>query len=138
MMPAATGHPTSGLESTPRPLFAVRNLQVDFLTADGPVRAVDGVDFAVDSGRTLGIVGESGSGKTVSTLAALGLLPGRTPIRVSGRELHGEMNVDDDRGHADMRMTLRGPKGESMVHVIASRAHGAWSTRTVDVEGPAR
>ncbi|WP_162823818.1 cytochrome c oxidase assembly factor Coa1 family protein [Lysobacter sp. TY2-98] len=64
--------------------------------------------------------------------AALG-----TPIRVSGRELHGEMNVDDQRGHADMRMTLRGPKGERMVHVVASRNGGAWSTQTVNVEGPA-
>ncbi|WP_133499019.1 cytochrome c oxidase assembly factor Coa1 family protein [Cognatilysobacter terrigena] len=65
--------------------------------------------------------------------AALGV-----PITVSGRELHGEMNVDDGRGHADMRMTLRGPKGERLVHVVASRSGGAWATQTVNVEGPAR
>ncbi|WP_407910265.1 cytochrome c oxidase assembly factor Coa1 family protein [Lysobacter claricitrinus] len=61
-----------------------------------------------------------------------------TPVSVSGRELHGEMNVDDSRGHADMRMTLRGPKGESMVHVVARRERGTWATETVNLEGPPR
>ncbi len=57
-------------------LLEVENLTVSFPTADGVVRAVRGVSFGVDSGRTLGIVGESGSGKTVLTQTLLGLTPG--------------------------------------------------------------
>jgi len=57
-------------------LLEVENLTVSFTTADGVVRAVRGVSFAVDSGQTLGIVGESGSGKTVLTQTLLALTPG--------------------------------------------------------------
>jgi oligopeptide/dipeptide ABC transporter ATP-binding protein len=57
-------------------LLEVRDLRVSFSTADGVVRAVRGVSFDVDAGRTIGIVGESGSGKTVLTQTLLGLTPG--------------------------------------------------------------
>ena len=46
---------------------------VHFPTDDGLVKAVDGVSYSLDKGRTLGIVGESGSGKTVSSLTIMGL-----------------------------------------------------------------
>jgi oligopeptide/dipeptide ABC transporter ATP-binding protein len=57
-------------------LLEVQDLKVSFSTADGVVRAVRGVSFGVEPGRTLGIVGESGSGKTVLTQTLLGLTPG--------------------------------------------------------------
>jgi oligopeptide/dipeptide ABC transporter ATP-binding protein len=57
-------------------LLEVTDLTVSFPTADGVVRAVRGVSFGVEAGRTLGIVGESGSGKTVLTQTLLGLTPG--------------------------------------------------------------
>jgi oligopeptide/dipeptide ABC transporter ATP-binding protein len=57
-------------------LLEVTDLTVSFPTADGVVRAVRGVSFDVEAGRTLGIVGESGSGKTVLTQTLLGLTPG--------------------------------------------------------------
>jgi ABC-type dipeptide/oligopeptide/nickel transport system ATPase component len=47
-------------------LLRVENLQVGFDTEAGLLRAVDGVSFEVDSGRTHGLVGESGCGKSVS------------------------------------------------------------------------
>ncbi len=56
-------------------LLEIRNLTVEFQTAQGPFRAVDGVDMTVDQGEVLGVVGESGSGKSVTVLALMGLLP---------------------------------------------------------------
>jgi dipeptide transport system ATP-binding protein len=56
-------------------LLEIRNLSVEFLTALGPFRAVDGIDIALEEGDLLGVVGESGSGKSVTMLALMGLLP---------------------------------------------------------------
>lgn len=59
--------PTSGA------MLEVQDLRIHFPTDDGLVKAVDGISFALDRGRTLGIVGESGSGKSVTSLGIMGL-----------------------------------------------------------------
>lgn len=56
-------------------LLEIQNLTVEFETATGWFKAVDGVSLSVDAGEVLAIVGESGSGKSVSMLAVMGLLP---------------------------------------------------------------
>ncbi|MEO7397613.1 MAG: ABC transporter ATP-binding protein [Ilumatobacteraceae bacterium] len=63
------------------PLLEVRDLETHFSTALGVVRAVDGVSFTLDRGRSLGIVGESGCGKTILSRSIMGLLPKRNTIR---------------------------------------------------------
>ncbi|TDG13365.1 ABC transporter ATP-binding protein [Seongchinamella unica] len=74
-------------------LLEVDNLQVEFATDEGRVRAVDGVSFNIEAGQTLGIVGESGCGKSVTALSVMRLLPqpmgqiAGGAVRFRGREL---------------------------------------------------
>ena len=65
-------------------LLEVVDLKTHFRTDDGIVKAVDGVNFSVEKGKTLGIVGESGCGKSVTCLTIMGLNPRRNTI-TSGR-----------------------------------------------------
>jgi peptide/nickel transport system ATP-binding protein len=67
-------------------LLEIRALQTEFVTDDGVVRAVDGVDLAIDRGETLGLVGESGCGKTVTALSVLKLIP-MPPGRIAGGQI---------------------------------------------------
>jgi oligopeptide/dipeptide ABC transporter ATP-binding protein len=67
-------------------LLEVRGLQTQFATDVGVVRAVDGISFTIDAGRTLGMVGESGCGKSVTALSILRLVPS-PPGRIVGGEI---------------------------------------------------
>jgi len=74
------------------PTLKVENLRTHFFTKQGVVKAVDGVSFAVERGRVLGLVGESGSGKSVTGFSVMGLVdpPGRIVaggILLNGRDL---------------------------------------------------
>ncbi|WP_077962290.1 ABC transporter ATP-binding protein [Ensifer adhaerens] len=82
-------------------LLEIENLVVEFQTASGPFRAVNGVSMKVHEGEVLAIVGESGSGKSVSMLAAMGLLPWTAKVTAdklafNGRDLLG-MSANERR-----------------------------------------
>ena len=70
---------TSNNEALGSPLLQVKGLETHFFTDEGTVRAVDGAEFNVYAGRTLGIVGESGCGKSVTAKSILQIVdrPGR-------------------------------------------------------------
>ena len=55
-------------------LIEVKNLKTNFYTIGGVVRAVNGVDFAIEREKTLGVVGESGCGKSVTALSIMRLI----------------------------------------------------------------
>ena len=56
-------------------LLKVDGLSVSFVTRNGIIKAVEGISFTVDRGKTTAIIGESGSGKSVSCYSLLGLIP---------------------------------------------------------------
>ena len=89
-------------------LLEVRGLRTYFHTDRGLFRAVDGIDFSVDRGKTVGLVGESGCGKSVTSLSVMGLVaspPGQVEaeaVKFDGRDVLGLS--------ADERRKLRGSK----------------------------
>ncbi|MEP6813831.1 MAG: ABC transporter ATP-binding protein, partial [Actinomycetota bacterium] len=98
------------------PLLRVENLRTWFDSDGGAIRAVDGVDFELAAGRTLGVVGESGSGKSVTALSVMGLVdrPGHVAeesrIVFDGRSLGDlrEKEMERIRGN-DMSMIFQEP-----------------------------
>src|SRR5437763_615705 len=71
---------TEAPRPAPTAFLEVRDLKIHFPTDDGLVRAVDGLSFTLEKGKTLGIVGESGSGKSVTSLGILGLQKGTSAL----------------------------------------------------------
>ena len=96
----------------------VRDLQIQFDTAAGAVRAVKGISFSVGKGRTLAVVGESGCGKSVTAMALMRLL--RSPGRIVGGQMLldlGDKTVDlaalDPKG-----APIRGIRGNQMAMIF--------------------
>lgn len=77
------------------PLVSLTDVTTEFRTEAGAIRAIDGVSFDVQAGKTLGVVGESGCGKSVTALSIMQLLPKgigritRGEIKLQGRNLVG-------------------------------------------------
>jgi oligopeptide/dipeptide ABC transporter ATP-binding protein len=97
-------------------LLEVTDLRTHFFTREGVVRAVDGVSFSVEKGKTLGIVGESGCGKSVTALSIMGLIP-KPPAKIvtgsvvyDGRDLTklSERQLEDVRGR-EIAMIFQDP-----------------------------
>ncbi len=62
-------------KSSPETLIEVRGLKVDFNLFEGTVRALDGVDFVIKTGKSLGVIGESGCGKSVTASSIMRIVP---------------------------------------------------------------
>ncbi len=76
----------------PSTLLQVKDLRTYFYTAEGTIKAVDGIAYDVRAGETMALVGESGSGKSVSVLSLIRLVPYPGKI-VSGQILFGEKDL---------------------------------------------
>ena len=87
-------------------LLEIRDLQTSFFTSDGEVRAVNGVTFSIEAGKTMGLVGESGCGKSVTALSVIQLLTKGTGRIVGGEVLYEGENI---AAFSEERMrTIRG------------------------------
>ncbi len=123
------------IKSEEIPVMQARALRVSYRTAlpgikgwfrHGEYVAVQGADFELPSGQTLGIIGESGSGKSTLALAALGLLPFQGQLRVGGmgwgvntldnRALRRQIQVvfQDPFSSLSPRMTIEAIVGEGL------------------------
>jgi len=90
------------------PVLEVENLRVHFFLDEGTVRAVDGVSFSLEQGKTLGIVGESGSGKSVIGQSILRIVP--PPGRIVDGKIR--LRIDNGDGSPDVvEMTSLDPHG---------------------------
>ncbi len=78
-----------GRESSKQTILEIRDLEVQFATEDGAVRAVDGVSLSIGEAETLALVGESGCGKSVTALSIARLVP-EPPSRVTGGSIMPE------------------------------------------------
>ena len=87
-------------------IIDVKDLHTYFYTEEGIVKAVNGISFAVDKGKTLGIVGESGSGKSITSLSIMRLVPSPPGKIVSG-DIYFKGNNLLDLSVAEMR-SVRG------------------------------
>ena len=137
-------------------IVACRTLKVHFPIKAGVIRrtvghvkAVDGVDFTIRAGQTVGVVGESGSGKTTLALALLRLVSSRGDIVFQGRPLQGltfrrmrplrrrmQVVFQDPYGSLSPRMTVRQIVEEGLrVHRIDDRraAHRAVEEALAEV-----
>jgi peptide/nickel transport system ATP-binding protein len=90
----------------------VKDLRIHFNTDDGLVKAVDGLSFGLERGRTLGIVGESGSGKSVTSLGILGLHRG------GNARVRGEVWLDGEELIGASREEVRKLRGRKMAMIF--------------------
>ncbi|MCC6866272.1 MAG: ABC transporter ATP-binding protein [Ignavibacteria bacterium] len=86
-------------------LLEIKNLKTYFYTDDGVAKAVDGVNFDLDQGETLGLVGESGCGKSVSALSIMRLIPNPPGKIVDGEILFKGQDLTkfDDKKMQEIR-----------------------------------
>jgi len=136
--------------SSERSFLSVENLAVEFHTEDGIVKALDGVSFTLERGKTLAVVGESGSGKSVTAQAIMGLVKSmgghvKGEIWLDGQELNGLQpdEVQALRG-SEMAMIFQDPMsslhpfyrvGDQIIEaILAHRKIGKGAARKETLE----
>ncbi len=82
-------------------LLEVENLKTHFFLDEGIVRAVDGVDFSIRRGQTVGVVGESGCGKSITARSVLRIV--RPPGRIVNGTIRWHRAVVTDKAAAPTR-----------------------------------
>lgn len=121
-------------------ILDVKDLRTHFFTAKGVIKAVDGIDFHLNEGKTLGVVGESGCGKSITAMSILKLIedPGKIvtgSMMYEGRDIValGEKEMRKIRGN-DIAMIFQEPMtslnpvfriGEQIVEAV--RLHRDYS-----------
>ncbi|MBD8069366.1 ABC transporter ATP-binding protein [Bacillus sp. PS06] len=90
-------------------ILEVINLRTSFFTDEGEVKAVDGVDFTIEKGKTLGVVGESGSGKSITSLSILRLLE-----ETSGKIVGGEIRFKGENLLDKTKKQMMGIRGNNI------------------------
>ena len=98
--------------TAPTTFLGVRDLRIQFRTDDGVVKAVDGLSFDVERGKTMGIVGESGSGKSVTSLGIMGLHNRRST------DVSGEIWLDGQELVNAEPEAVRALRGEKMAMIF--------------------
>jgi peptide/nickel transport system ATP-binding protein len=104
----------TGLRENDNTLIEVKDLRTHFFLTEGVVKAVDGVNFSIGRGRTLGVVGESGCGKSVTARSIMSMIrpPGRT---IGGQVIyHREKKVDGGSVITDVDLLQLKPMGAEM------------------------
>ena len=76
-------------------LLSIKNLKTHFTVGKSVIKAVDGVSFNLEAGKTFAIVGESGSGKSITALSIMGLLPNNLAQTERGEILFDNKNLID-------------------------------------------
>jgi peptide/nickel transport system ATP-binding protein len=127
------------------PFLSIRDLRVHFGTEDGVVKAVDGLSFDLEKGKTLGIVGESGSGKSVTNMAILGLHDPRNTtldgeILLDGKELitASEREMEQLRGNKMSMIFQDALASLSPYHTIGAQIAETYRKHTGAAKGQAR
>ena len=114
-------------------LLEIRDLRTWFDGDNGTYRAVDGISFSLEAGRTLGIVGESGCGKSVTSLSIMGLVP-QPPGRIAGGEILFE-GVDLLKLDAAALRDLRGARMAMIFQEPMTSLNPAYTVGDQIVEG---
>ncbi len=95
-------------------LLEVKNLKTHFFLDEGTARAVDGIDFSLWRGQTLGVVGESGCGKSVTARSILRIVPRPGKIVAGEITLYREGGPNNGQRTEAVKLTQLDPTGATM------------------------